>query len=355
MNIVQIILNLLSSGDTTGKIASLLGISQRQAGEGIGATVPTLLAGLLGSATKPGGAANLANTLAQHEQGADAPSGLFQAPAAGGGNALTPVLGSSMMGQLTGALSRFTGLGEGITSKLVGLVAPVVMGALAKHTKGMDAMGILNLLKGQKENIAEAMPPELKQTLGAAFPEFEKASYSTGSHYHPEHEHVDRTPVGARHEKGSDWSALRWVLPLAAICLALYFIPKMFHRDRGHPEPVAEAVVVEESIGINETAVISEGSTLLKNTHAQLASITDEASAEAALPKLREDTSKLQSLTGLLARLPEPARKMAQEQFRPLVGKLREAAAPVLALPVVGERVKPALDTLLLEADRLLE
>ena len=55
MNIVQMILKLLSSGDTLGKIASALGIGQEQAGKAVGAAVPTLLAALAGVASKPGG------------------------------------------------------------------------------------------------------------------------------------------------------------------------------------------------------------------------------------------------------------------------------------------------------------
>ena len=61
MNIVQMILKLLSSSDVVSKIASALGISQEQASKAISAAVPTLLAALAGTASKPGGAADLAN------------------------------------------------------------------------------------------------------------------------------------------------------------------------------------------------------------------------------------------------------------------------------------------------------
>ena len=69
MNIVEIILKLLSGGDSLGKIASMLGIGQDQAGEAVGATIPTVLAGLIGSVSKPGGAGQLASLLSKQDPG----------------------------------------------------------------------------------------------------------------------------------------------------------------------------------------------------------------------------------------------------------------------------------------------
>ena len=69
MNIVQMILKLLSSGDNLNKIASALGIGQEQAGKAVSAAVPTLLAALAGVASKPGGGADLANVLAKQDSG----------------------------------------------------------------------------------------------------------------------------------------------------------------------------------------------------------------------------------------------------------------------------------------------
>ena len=69
MNIVQMILKLLSSGDNLNKIASALGIGQEQAGKALSAAVPTLLAALAGVASKPGGGADLANAVAKQDSG----------------------------------------------------------------------------------------------------------------------------------------------------------------------------------------------------------------------------------------------------------------------------------------------
>src|SRR5262245_38840232 len=77
MNIVQMILKLLSSSDVQSKIASALGISQEQVSKAISAAVPTLLAALAGTASKPGGAADLANAAAKQDAVLDNLSSLF--------------------------------------------------------------------------------------------------------------------------------------------------------------------------------------------------------------------------------------------------------------------------------------
>jgi hypothetical protein len=77
-----------------------------------------------------------------------------------------------------------------------------------------------------------------------------------------------------------------------------------------------------------------------------LPTITDAASAQAALPKLRQATAQLDEVSNLAAKL-SPERKSA-------LAKLIAAATPsinqmcdkVLATPGVGDIAKPAIDEL---------
>ena len=109
MNIVQMILKLLSSSDVQSKIASALGISQEQVSRAISAAVPTLLAALAGTASKQGGAADLANAAAKQDAGVlDNLSSLFS-----GGGAAPASQGSNLLGSLLG------GLGGGLRAKSV--------------------------------------------------------------------------------------------------------------------------------------------------------------------------------------------------------------------------------------------
>ena len=178
MNIVQMILKLLSSGDNLKKIASALGIGQEQAGKAVSAAVPTLLAALAGVASKPGGGADLANVLAKQDSGVlDNISSLFSgggaAASSKGSNMLGLLLGGlggGALGQIGSVLSRFTGVNEGAINKLLGLLAPLVLGALKKQSKGQDAAGIASMLAEQKENIPSALPSGLGSLLSSAVP-----------------------------------------------------------------------------------------------------------------------------------------------------------------------------------------
>ena len=125
-----------------------------------------MLAALTGAASKPGGGADLANVLAKQDDGVlDNLSSLFSgggaAAASKGSNILGSLLGGlggGALGQIGSVLSRFTGVNEGAINKLLGLLVPLVLGALKKQSKGQDAAGIASLLAEQKGNIASALP-----------------------------------------------------------------------------------------------------------------------------------------------------------------------------------------------------
>ena len=149
MNIVQMILKLLTSGDTLNKIASALGIGQEQAGKAVGAAVPTLLAALAGVASKPGGGADLANVLAKQDTGMlDNPSSLFSgggaAAAQQGSNSLGSLLGGlggNAMGQIGSVLSRFTGVNEGCHQQVVRLARATRVGRNQEAIEGSGCRG----------------------------------------------------------------------------------------------------------------------------------------------------------------------------------------------------------------------
>lgn len=352
MNIVQMILNLLSGTDTVGKIALMLGIGQEQAGTSVAAAVSSLLAGLTGAAAKPGGAANLSNVLSQQDPGIlDNLSSLFSgggaAAASQGTNALSSILGAAGLGQIGSVLSRFTGVDEGAIGKLLATIAPVVLGVIGKQSKGMDASGIANMLAGQKENIAAAMPAGLSNMLSSAIPGL--GGILGGTPRPPPADKVEmaEAPVGAG--VGQGWSPLKWVVPLIIAGLILYFLPKTFRRDHENVPPVGEMAPAAES-----KKLITEGSALIKEATENVASITDETSAAAAQPKLQSLSSKLDGFCSTLAKLPAPVQQTVVDALRPLAANLREAAQPVLALPVVGAKVKPTLDALFSQIDKLM-
>ena len=68
MNLVSTIMQFLAPM-IINKIAGNLGVGQGLAGKAISAAIPAILAGLAGSAAKPGGGAALSNVLAQQDSG----------------------------------------------------------------------------------------------------------------------------------------------------------------------------------------------------------------------------------------------------------------------------------------------
>ena len=364
MNIIEMILKLLASGDTLSKMASALGIGQEQAGKAVSAAVPTLLAALAGAASKPGGGADIANVVAKQDQGVlDNLSSLFSggggaAAASKGSNILGSLLGGlggGALGQMGSVLSRFTGVNEGAINKLLGLLAPVVLGAIKKQSKGLDAAGIASMLAGQKENIASALPSGLGSLLSSAVPGLSDLLGDAPSAASS----VARTATtevrgAAREAEATGSSVMKWLIPLLLLVLALFFLPKMC-RTATETAPVvkekaAEAIPAEG----DSTKLISDATVLIKDATDGVASIKDEASATAALPKLQDITAKLGGIKTLLAKLPAPQQKAVGDALRPLIAKLREAVQPVLALPVVGAKVKPVVDELIGQLDKLV-
>ena len=363
MNIVQMILKLLTSGDNLSKIASALGIGQEQAGKAVSAAVPTLLAALAGVASKPAGGADLANVLAKQDSGVlDNLSSLFSgggaAAASQGSNILGSLLGGlggGALGQIASVLSRFTGVNESAINKLLGVLAPVVLGAITKQSKGLDAAGIARMLAEQKGNIASALPSGLGSLLSSAVPGLSSVlgdASSTASS-------AARTATtevrgAAREAEAAGSSVMKWLIPLLLLVLAFFLLPKMC-RTATETAPVVKEKAAEAIPAEAESAkLISDATGLIKDATDGIASIKDEASATAALPKLKDITTKLGGLQSQWAKLPQPLQKTVSDALRPLIAKFREAVQPVLALPVVGAQVKPVLDEMLAQLDKLI-
>src|SRR5262245_45539628 len=172
-NIVSQIMDFLTP-DIVSKIAGYFGLDRYVTQKAIGAAVPALLAGLVGLASKPEGATQLSTVLPQQpssmldslgslttgqeqrsltERGTSLPSSLF---------------GGGAVGALSSAVGKFTGIGEGTSKSLLGLLGPMVLGSVAQQQRqaGLDANGLGSFLASQKDNIAAAMPSGFASMLG---------------------------------------------------------------------------------------------------------------------------------------------------------------------------------------------
>jgi len=166
-NLVSLVIAFLTP-DLIGRIATAVELDRNKAQFAIRSAVPALLAAFNDTATQPGGAQKLADAAGQqtstlrnfvrvHASGAQ--SSLFEE----GSRMLLSLVGARNQNALTEAIATFTGLEQGATGSLLGLLAPIVMGTIAKHqgTRSLDANGIAKLFASQKDNIADALPSSL--------------------------------------------------------------------------------------------------------------------------------------------------------------------------------------------------
>ena len=164
-NLVSTITQVLSS-NFVSRVASSLGLDGAQVEKALQAGAPALLAALTSLVSKPGGAAKLADTVAQQQPGvltslANMIGGSGQKALIDTGvSTLTSLLGGSTTSTLTNAVGQYAGIGEGGSKSLMGMLGPVVMGVLGQQQRasGLDATGLANLLASQKDNIARALP-----------------------------------------------------------------------------------------------------------------------------------------------------------------------------------------------------
>ena len=84
----------------------------------------------------------------------------------------------------------------------------------------------------------------------------------------------------------------------------------------------------------------------IANLRSTLGGVTDAASAQAALPKLRDITTQIDQVDGLIGQMTPEQRKLLAGIASPLMPTLNQLFDKVLAIPGVGEVLKPTIDLL---------
>ena len=243
-----------------GQVAGALGISDSAAGKALAAAVPGVLAALLGVASKPQGAANLAASAKWLDTGADGMLGrLGQDPGAVAGlgqNLLSSVLGVGTAGTLAEKLESYAGLPAGAADKLLGLAGAGAVGAIGQEARdrGLDAAGIARMLEEQQPAIAAAVPADFAAALkgtglagliasvarpAAAQPAPAPAPKPAAAPPRPAPPAAAAprpAPAAPPAPKRSGWT--RWILILIALLILWWLLSRMFG---GEPEPVVEA------------------------------------------------------------------------------------------------------------------
>jgi hypothetical protein len=342
--------------DMIGRIANTLGIGRSDTSSAVAAAVPALLAAFTGVAERPGGPQKLANAVKQESGVLDRFTSVL-----GGGNQnaivdrgsqmLSSLLGSGDQSALANAVGKFSGLGSSASSSLLGALAPVVLGTIAQQQGNrIDAGNVASLLTSQKESIAAALPSgfgkmlsgtDLLEPLGDAI---RRTAGAGGEATRAAAAAVARTADNTRRSAEAAATSTNWLLwaipALAVVALLLYLF------TRPAEQLVQQGVTTAQNITVGGMNVGKQVTDTIAGLRTTLSSITDPASAQAALPQLREATAQLDKVTGVLGQLSTSQRAVIAGLINPVMSTLNQLFDRVLTVPGVAEIIKPTIDAL---------
>jgi hypothetical protein len=391
-NVVSLIMQFLTP-DIIARIAATLGLGRTEAQTGISAAVPALLAAFSGVADKPGGSQILADAIKNQSGvldnvmsmvGGGSPSSLVDR----GSNMLASLLGSHDQSALAGAVGKFAGIGQSTGSSLIGMLGPVVMGVIGKQigSRSLDAGSVSSLLASQKEQIAQALPQGFARLLGGtgildsldgAAETVAAAANQTGRAANAAAAQVGQYGSSASRSAGYAGQQARaaasatpswiyWAIPALVVAGLLFYL---FGRgteqvaQQTTPPPVTQTKQVTEGVAPRDQVTprmappvqsvmvggVDIGKQLgdnLSSLRTSLAGITDVESARAALPKLQEATATIEKVNGMVPQLSAEQRLSVSGLVTPAMAAINQMLEKVLAIPGVGDVLKPTVDNL---------
>ena len=344
MNLVDVIKGQLS-GPVLGSLSSTLGIDQASLEKAISGGVPAFLALLAKLVSSPGGASKVVDTLRQPDLGSMGDlgdilkGGKHEEVATRGGDILGSLLGGGGLAALVGVLAKFSGLALPVIRKLLTLLGPVILSAIAGQlkTRGLSPQGLTSLMDEQKSNIHAALPPGLS------------LADVTG----PATAAADGLP--------------KWLIPAGLAAIAALAIWYFAFNPTPEAPPPSEVVQTGEPVkpkgsvpsptepaeakkaelpGPDVAAVTKDLNEATASATKYLADVKDVPSADVALPKLEDVNGTLDKIKGLWDKLPDSAKATVTNLVKESLPKIKDLVTKVLAIPGVAEKLKPVLDAL---------
>jgi hypothetical protein len=325
MDLIEQIKHQLAEGGI-GHLSSLIGASESETKSATGAAVPAVLSAL-SNMVSGGGASKLASALGQYETGSAGHVSHMLSSQPGavleqGNSILSSLFGSGTVAAIIGALTRYAGIGTGSGNKLLGYLMPLIVGAVASRFAGkggVTAQGLTSLFAEQKNSIAKALPS------GFSLPDLPGAATATAA--------TSREAARVVEEavKPATPPLLKWALPVAAVIAAGLLGWYLLTRT---PTPKAPdfAQVNTDLTGSFKTLTGSFGS------------IKDAASAEAALPKLKELDTKLDGMKATVEKLSDADKGKITDLIKASIGKVEDKFAQLVWIPGVGDKIKTTVD-----------
>ncbi len=384
-NLIDLLEQMLGSNEVLSRIGALIGLSPDRVKGAIGAAVPAILASLTSVAQTSRGREQLAGQIRNQDTSmldniTGALGGGKEQPLIGAGaGMLSTLLGQGKFETLTGAVSKYTGLNQSSTGSLLGALAPVVMGTLAREqrSQGLDAQGLAGLLNDQKDHIAHALPAGLASSLGSAglldgiadrlgqgASTAAQAGRATAAEATRAASAVRTTPPGvapAPASRGSG-SIARWVIGALVLLGILWAASHFLFRKEPVPDTAdrpattapdqpatttPEVGAAGQNLMVGNVDVGREVKGIFDGATSALNGVTDSASAQAAAPKLREIDGSLTKVRGMVDQLPAQGKSALAALVSAALPTLESLIAKVNAIPGAGDVIKPITDPML--------
>lgn len=384
LNLVSFISQFLTPAEVT-RFATALGVNPQLAQALVSSALPTVLASLGGAAATPAGAQRVADQIGAQDPGVlDNLGAALAGPgsadlASAGGAALSSILGGGGLSGVAGALARVTGAHATQAESVLGMLTPVALAAVGRQdpSNWSSASGVASFFAGQRDSIQQAMPAGLGSALaGLGVPALSgltsmgatarDAAASAAGAASAAQRQAQATAASvretAREAEAAASSAPGWLIPAALIVVlagaAWWFMgrsqtpaptpatPAASAPAKPVPAPVqqaapASAVPAAPDVAAAAANVATATVGALQQT---LAGVTDAATARLAAPKLQDLAMQVDKASSAIAVLPDGARKLVATQIAPAVGKVDEQLGRVLAIPGVGDVLKPIVD-----------
>jgi OmpA-OmpF porin, OOP family len=238
INLLDMVKSQLT-GAVMEKVSGMLGENPANTQTAINAALPTLLGGIVNSASTTQGAQGLMDMLKTggHDGGifdnlsgllggGDATKGLLSS----GGGILSSLLGDKM-GGVVNLISSLSGIRSGSASSLLSLAAPLLMGGIGKQvsSQGLGLSGLVSMLMGQSDAIKAALPTGAASLLGlSGLGDFKGAATAAATNVANSAartaSNVGNTAQAAVEEGGSMFSRLLpWLLGALGLLAALWY------------------------------------------------------------------------------------------------------------------------------------
>jgi len=169
MNLLKIVKDQVSD-NFLNKASEVIGGSPASTQKAIGALIPSFMGSVVTKASTESGASDLLSMIKNGGYNSNAGSTEMNLMnnktneiLSKGENLVSKLMGNNA-DNLVSRISSFSNLTKGGTSKLLSMVAPMVMGAIGKQVSqnNLNANGLRDLIKDQSQYVRAAMPQEME-------------------------------------------------------------------------------------------------------------------------------------------------------------------------------------------------